>query len=145
MSAGRWLVLATGIAIAATVAAAVVVTGTPAQQRASKLDSRRVADLTRIEQEVKEYWKREQRLPQDLDALMAAADGHFALSDPDTGASYAYAVTGEREYRLCATFLGDSVDVARRPGMQVNERWVFRSGEHCFQRKLERGPAQRAP
>ena len=46
---GRMLVIAAGMAIAATVAAALLMTGLPDAQRQARLDERRVQDLHRID------------------------------------------------------------------------------------------------
>lgn len=141
MSSGRWLLFGGGVVVVATLAMAIAVTGTPSQQRAAKLDARRVADLVLIEQQIERHRRLEQQLPQDLAALLAAADQQFDIADPETGAAYGYAVTGEREYQLCATFLTDSADIRRRAEPWMDARWTHPAGEHCFRRKLE--PADR--
>jgi len=110
---GRLLVIVAAVAVAATVAAAVTVIGSPMAQRASKLDARRVADLRRIETAIGEHAKLHDALPRDLGALLPGAGRALAAVDPETGAPYGYEAIDLRRYRLCADFTTDSRDPVR--------------------------------
>ena len=137
MSLGRGLLIGGAVVVAATVALSIAVIGTPAQQRESRLDARRVNDLGRIEQEIERYRKREQGLPTDLATLQEAAEDALVIADPQTGVAYRYEVVGDREYRLCATFVTDSANFARRAEPWTAARWDHPAGAHCYRRKLD--------
>jgi hypothetical protein len=104
------------IAITATafISGAVIV-GTPAAERERKYDNRRVEDLQEISNEIrrivlKDPWESkpdqmERDLPKNLEEVAAAATLHkLDLTDPVTGETYVYEVTGKSTFRLCATF-----------------------------------------
>lgn len=132
--AGRWLAIAASAVVAAAVVAAVLVMGSPSAQREAKLDARRAADLFRITGAVDRWVERHDALPPDLAALAAEPGVRLAVADPVSGAPYAYATTGARSYRLCATFTTDTArsgDAAGWPG----EAWNHGAGSQCFERK----------
>lgn len=135
---GRLLVIVAAVAVAATVAAAVMVIGSPMAQRASKLDARRVADLRRIETAIGEHAKLHDALPRDLGALLPGAGRTLATVDPETGAAYGYEAVDRRRYRLCADFTTDSRDPVRQAEPVYDDTWLHPAGRHCFERRLER-------
>ncbi len=135
---GRALVVAAALAIAAAVAAAVAVIGTPAQQRDSRLDARRVQDLGRIEAAIGEHAGRHGTLPATLDALAQGTDRALSLADPQTGTRYGYEPGDARRFRLCADFATDSRIAVRRADPWLDGDWQHPAGRHCFQRRLER-------
>jgi hypothetical protein len=128
--------------VAATVAAVVVVIaglvmlGTPGQARARRLDGMRVNDLSTLSLAVDEYWAKHAALPATLDTLVSAHQVDRMVTDPQSNRPYTYLVSGERSYRLCATFQqpSDTGD-ARHGSMLVapNARtWRHGAGESCF-------------
>ena len=129
---GRALVIVAAVLVAATVVAAVAVVGLPGDQRAARLDARRVHDLQRIEAAVDRYAAQHDALPGSLLAL--PADRLLALSDPVTGAAYGYERADARRYRLCADFATDSRE-ARHGEAFVAEGWRHPAGRHCFERR----------
>ena len=141
---GRTLVIGAAVAIAAAVVAAVAVIGTPTEQRASRLDARRVQDLDRLETAIGEYAKRHDALPATLDALAQGTDRTLALADPQTGARYGYEPGEARRFRLCADFATDSRIAVRRAEPWSGEDWQHPAGRHCFQRRLQRDAAAEA-
>ncbi|WP_202841474.1 hypothetical protein [Luteimonas saliphila] len=137
-SAGRVLVILAAVVIAATVITAIMVIGSPAAQRASKLDTRRVADLRRIETAIGEHAKLHDALPRDLGALLPGAGRALVTVDPETGAPYGYEAVDRRRYRLCADFTTDSRDPVRQAEPVYDDAWLHPAGRHCFERRLAR-------
>lgn len=131
---GRMLVIAAGVAIAATVAAALLVTGLPDAQRQARLDERRVQDLHRIDLAIRAHARQHDALPATLDGLGEATGRRLSLAEPGTGARYGFSVAGPDRYRLCAVFATDSRD---RAAGDVPEGWAHPAGPHCFERRLD--------
>lgn len=138
---GRALVAAAAMLIAATVAAALMVGGSPGQQRDARMDARRVQDLQRIEAAVKAYARQHDVLPESLDGLAQLTGHSLSLDEPDTGTGYGYGIDGADRYRLCAVFATDSREADKGRGDQVAEGWQHPAGPHCFQRRLGVRPA----
>ncbi|TYT26793.1 hypothetical protein FZO89_11270 [Luteimonas viscosa] len=143
-SVGRRLVILAAVVIAATVITAIMVIGSPAAQRASKLDARRVADLRRIEAAIGEHAKLHDALPRDLGALLPGTERGLATVDPDSGASYVFEAIDRRRYRLCADFATDSRIRVRQAEPMYDDAWLHPPGRHCFERRLERDVDARA-
>ena len=128
----------TGIVVAVVVTAAVVtgiyLLGSPAEERARRLDERRVQDLSGIARAIDLYWTRTTRLPTSLGALRTETGTDISLVDPDTGASYELRPIDGGKYELCAVFTGESRDSDR--GIDAGF-WSHRAGRQCFQRGAE--------
>jgi hypothetical protein len=123
----RILAGAAVVVVAAAVAAGLYVVGPPAEERARRLDLRRVDDLARIAGWIDTYWTRHASLPASLDLLASPSDP--VPVDPVTGRSYEYRVTGEKMYEICATFDRASEPRAARSGVDL---WRHGSGRQCF-------------
>lgn len=135
--AGRWLAAALVVAALATVAATVVVMGTPGAQREARLDDRRVRDLRHITGAIDRYHQTHGALPAALAALNEQPGVDLALLDPESAAPYGYAVSDGRRYRLCAVFRTDSA--ARH-----ETEWAHAAGNHCFDRAVTPSRENRA-
>jgi hypothetical protein len=128
-------------AVLGAVVAGMVALGPPAEQRARRLDERRIEDLRALARGVEHVWATEQRLPPSLDRL---PDG-FARStaDPATGQPYEYSVRGEKGYQLCAVFERDNTEEPDRSWPRYDHVtmsiWTHGAGRDCFE--LE--PAER--
>ncbi|HEV7702814.1 MAG TPA: hypothetical protein VGO46_00925 [Gemmatimonadaceae bacterium] len=140
--------------VAATIAAVLVVIaglftlGTPSRARERKLDELRVDDLSRLSNRIDGYWTKHSALPQVLDSLVADRQLDRVPADPQSHQSYTYLVSGERSYRLCATFAqpSDSAESSRYDsddfsltvgdgGMPIARQphsWRHGAGESCF-------------
>ena len=128
---GTWLMVLAGIVVLATVAGAVAVMGSPAEQRRMRIDERRVDDLRRIEATVRAYRAETRALPETLAVLDARPGVALDASDPETGSRYDYRRAGSDTFELCATFVTDTA--AGRAGRRWQEpRWVHGAGRHCF-------------
>ena len=128
--------------IAATIAALLAIVvglitlGTPSHARERKLDELRVEDLARVSQSVDEHWTKRGALPLTLDSLVSQQQMERVPTDPKTGAQYTYLPSGERSYRLCATFTQPSDSTSPRgyaDGVDLSKHaWKHGAGESCF-------------
>ena len=130
---GRWLMVAAGVVVIGTVAAALFVMDPPSQQRAERLDRIRIGHLQVLSQRIDLHADVHDQLPGQL-GVVARTPGQV-LVDPATGRQYQYEVTGERTYRLCATFETE----LEGPGvsMPVRDEWRHGAGRQCFDREVE--------
>ena len=127
-----FLVIA-GLAVVASVAAALAVLGSPAHQRDLRLDERRVGDLGRLDSAIGEFWKSEGHLPARL-ADLPTANG-MNPKDPQTGAPYGYRAIDTRHYALCAVFATDNRhedDLDEDAVGYFGRQWTHLAGRHCF-------------
>ena len=126
--------------VAATVAAGLWIAGSPSSERARRFDDQRMNDLQQISSAVDAYQASYGKLPAALATLTDPQIARYynlgSLTDPETSAAYDYAVTGEKTYRLCATFAQPSVDASektRTPYADPNGRaWQHTVGRQCF-------------
>lgn len=134
MSAGRWLAIVTSIVVVATLVAAVAVMGPPSKQREARLDARRVQDLQRIVQAVEGYYANHKALPANMATLAAQPGWGLSTVDPQGGTPYAYEVSGQRTYRVCAGFTTDTAKAADAPWTPDN--WNHGIGRQCFRQSV---------
>jgi hypothetical protein len=147
-------------AVAATLAAALaviaglVLLGTPSHARERKLDEIRVNDLASISAAIDEFWAKRTALPDSLDSLVSAQQLDRVPKDPGTNSPYTYLRSGDRSYRLCATFQHPSdTSVVTRASNVVYyangspqyvadaHSWRHGAGESCF----DLTPPRKAP
>ena len=140
-TAGRRLMIAAGAVVLATLVAAVLVMDSPSRQRAERLDAIRVNDLQRLSERIDAHAEVHDRLPERL-AVVAGAPGR-TVADPATGQAYQYEVTGERSYRLCATF-ETALEEPREMG-PVRDEWRHGEGRQCFERKVDERAGMAVP
>lgn len=133
-SVGRWLVIAATVVVLATVSTAILVTGTPSERRAAKLDERRIADLQRLAQAIDAVAQSEGTLPADLAAVTQKPGRRLAGADPVTALAYEYVPKDDETYRLCAVFVTDTATTPTRADVE----WDHGSGRHCFERRTPR-------
>ena len=126
MNVNRLAVIASSIAVAATVAAGLYLAGSPGEQRLYRMDERRVRDLGQIAVAVQTHWQRHQEVPA---LLQEAVDGQQLTrlpADPGTESEYQY-LPAEDRFQLCAVFDRPSPDP--KPG----DFWAHPEGRHCFE------------
>ena len=132
---GHWIALAASIVSGVTVVCAIVVMGTPAEQRQAKLDASRVRQLSSLAAAIDNYAALHDRVPPSLPGLDGAGEW-LSITDPDNGSPYAYEKTGDHSYRLCAVFAtttGQAPDDRGEAGF--DGRWAHRAGRYCFDRQ----------
>lgn len=98
----------------------------PDEERARRLDARRLRDLLALNAAVGTYVTRERSMPESLDALAPGLVRQSATRDPERGDPYEYRVTGPRAFELCADF--DEPD----PSPPQGARWAHDEGRQCF-------------
>ena len=137
-SAGRVaFAAAAALVVVGAVVAGLVVLGSPREQRARRIDQRRLDDLRGIAGAVDLHWTREGRLVKSLDEVEAELPSS-SDRDPETGELYSYELLGTDRYRLCATFGRASPTEGRAPR---GDFWTHAAGRHCFEleaKKIER-------
>jgi type II secretory pathway pseudopilin PulG len=117
--------------VLAAIIAGLLLIGSPADERARRLDERRVADLTNISNAIDLYWTRQMKLPSSLDELKQEPGGNVSLRDPITDEEYEYRQLEGETYELCAEFDGQSPQSDRR---EVAGFWSHAAGRYCFRR-----------
>lgn len=136
--------------VAAVVVAGFLVAGSPQKARLSRLDEVRIGNLQQIQYEVINYWQSKGNLPKNLDDLVDTTRGVIIPVDPQSGEQYAYSITGDVSFELCAVFSheGDieyGYSMPMRPmmypakGIDIkNNVWQHPSGRHCFSRTIDK-------
>ncbi len=112
-----------------------VLAGTPAHQRAVRLDEQRIMDLQTIEYEIGSYWSEKKLLPTQLVDLQRDLYYFQLPVDPETDENYSYSVTGSLSFELCATFSAEYQAIlnTRLP----SDQWNHGVGETCFDRIID--------
>jgi hypothetical protein len=129
-SPGSVLVWAAVTVVIAAVVAGLFVLGSPMEERARRLDHRRVADLQGIAAATDLYWTRHSQLPASLDDLTAEPGVRISTRDPVSSEGFGYQPVDSAHYELCATFEGESGEIARDPETDL---WAHGPGRQCFQ------------
>jgi predicted acylesterase/phospholipase RssA len=125
------------LAVTGAVVAGLFALGSPREQRARRLDERRLDHLREIAATVDLHWTRDGRLISSLEEVHS----ELQLSgdrDPESGEPYAYEPLGEDRYRLCATF---SRATPAESAATRGDFWRHGAGRHCFEleaKKIER-------
>lgn len=137
------------------------VMGSPAKQRAWRMDDRRISDLQSIQSQIISYWQQKEKLPERLSDLANPMTGYSLPVDPEfeKGNKYEYSVKDKLSFELCATFLVDmpkgwqengygGVMPMYEKGMDIsvssypyyggmNESWDHTAGRTCFERTID--------
>lgn len=120
--------------IAAAVIAGFVTFGTPAEERARRLDNQRVSDLQSISYAIDSYYNREKAMPATLKDLSTEQDVYIqSIADPDTQQVYPYQVKAATSYELCADFVTDSslTQDIQQPA-PYGDFWKHSVGHTCY-------------
>jgi len=138
------------------------VMGSPAKQRAWRLDDKRTEDLQSIQWQIISYWQQKEKLPTTLTDLSNPISGYSLPVDPEfeKGKTYEYIAKDKLSFELCATFsakmpvgwqeynYGGAIPIYRAmsdiktvssayPG-GVNESWDHEEGRTCFTRTIDK-------
>lgn len=112
------------------------ISGSPAKERARRLDDRRVSDLQSITYAIDNWYALNDQLPASLDELASSRDAYVSsIADPVSGVQYEYRVTGSTNYDLCTTFDTDSSadGQAAQPVSNTGSKfWEHKAGHDCF-------------
>ena len=115
LSPGQVLFGASVTMVIAAVGTGLFVLGSPTEERARRIDDRRVADLQGIVAATDLYWTRHSRLPEALDDLAAEPGVRIATSDPASSEIYGYQPLDSAKYEVCASFEQESGGIASDP------------------------------
>jgi hypothetical protein len=109
--------------------------GSPAEQRARRLDQARLDDLRSLANGIDNEWGQKRALPRTLDELPAGFVQR--TKDPATGVPYEYSARGENRYQLCATFDRDNTKDVERPWAGLDHVtatiWNHSAGRYCYE------------
>ncbi|HKT80613.1 MAG TPA: hypothetical protein VJP86_10375 [Vicinamibacterales bacterium] len=134
MKIGPLVLAVTAVVVVLTVAAGVVLIGSPEAERRRQADRQRVGDLQSIATAVDVYWTERGTLPPSLAALVD--EGRIGQrKDPVTAAPYEFRAIDNTHYELCAEFQGTSADDA--PEM-VADFWQHGKDRRCFRLEAKR-------
>jgi hypothetical protein len=134
------------VVVVAAVAIGIALLGPPAEERAHRIDERRVRDLAAIARTVDLYWTRHTRLPSTLEELVKEPGGNVRLNDPNTNDVYEYRPLEAKVYELCARFERDSpqaddggrLAIARGYPAEGGQFWSHGAGRQCFRREPQK-------
>jgi hypothetical protein len=135
-----------GIVVLLVIASGFLIIGSPNGARDYRFDEQRINDLTGLQYQITNYWQAKQKLPQSLSDLNSMLNGNIVPTDPASGKSYRYEVSGPLSFKLCATFAKESRvtnttsrPIAPYPAKDVygNETWQHGTGETCFTRTID--------
>jgi hypothetical protein len=133
LASGGVLLGVAAIVVVAAIFAGIVALGPPSEERARRLDSRRVSDLQRLSSAVLYYRNHKERLPASLDELSSLANVSVDVRDPERDQPYGFRVLDDMSYQLCAMFARESKEEQRSHG---REFWAHGAGTHCFTLKV---------
>ncbi len=94
----KGFVYAVSAIVVASIVFGVVTAGSPATERARRLDDQRISHLSSIQWQLVEYWRSKEALPEDLSVLNDALRGFTVPKDPATEEPYEYRKTGETSF-----------------------------------------------
>lgn len=126
MSVEKAAAVLSAVVFVAAVAAGLVVSGSPGEQRLRRFDDQRVSDLMELSRALDAYWDSESVLPASLDLVVDGRRLTRVPVDPATDAAYEYLVDAPDAYRLCADFARPSGEDAR------GDFWAHEAGRACF-------------
>jgi hypothetical protein len=121
-------------AVLASLLAGLFVLGSPQDERARRVDNRRVSDLQGIMAAADLYWTRHSQLPASLAELTAEPGVSISTADPESSEPYDYQPLDSAQYELCAGFERESGDMAMKPSEDL---WAHGPGRQCFQFEAE--------
>lgn len=137
-----WIV---SLAVLAAIIASFFVVGSPATQRARRMDTSRISDLQILQNEIVSFWNQKAVLPSSLSDLTSSISGFVPPVDPETDQSYEYNIKSNLVFELCANFeltsLNQTSSPARMPKpiylTPYNQNWVHDAGRVCFERTID--------
>lgn len=142
----RTMAVITSVVALGGIVAGFFIAGSPAKQRALRLDESRIQSLSSLQYEITNYWQRKQTLPTSLADLRNELGGYIPPTDPQTEAPFEYRATGDLSFELCATFTTDQqthplqsrgVNFPSYVGSSDSEFWKHAAGRTCFSRSID--------
>ncbi|MCF7843790.1 DUF5671 domain-containing protein [Candidatus Gracilibacteria bacterium] len=135
--------IVTTLVVLASIVWSVGIIGTPSEMRAKRIDSTRLSDISRIQQEILNRLNMTEKMPADLSELNNAFQGYAVPTDPVTKVAYGYNVTQQPTFKmnyttnrkelvtsaifeLCATF--ETVRAVDERGAEINVSMPMKPG-----------------
>lgn len=140
------IAIVTSSIIIISIVAGFFVVGSPSTQREYRFDERRIDDLQVIQNEIVNYWRQKNTLPQELKGLENSISGFMPPTDPKTGDSYEYIAVDLLNFDLCAIFGTSSMyDSEKIPAYRsrlyykdhYRQNWSHGAGRTCFRRTID--------
>ena len=119
------------VLVLVAIVAGLLIVGSPAGERARRLDERRIGALQSLSSMVDRYWMTRGRLPSSLAELANDPRMNTDTKDPQTQREYGYRVVTDRKYELCANFDRETDDDLVPPF------WKHGAGRRCFEIETE--------
>ena len=129
LSSESVLLGASVMTVIAAVGVGLFILGSPMEERARRVDNRRVEDLQGIVGATDLYWTRHSRLPVSLDELTAEPGVRIKIADPENSETYGYQAVDSTHYEVCASFEQESGETSSNSARNL---WAHDSGLHCF-------------
>ena len=129
----RVLLAAVVIMVVGSIAYALVLMGSPGQQRDIRLDQERVSHLVNISDNIDLYWELNEELPTELAQMSGPRYYIDKIHDPETGSPYEYRILEGALYELCAVFSTDTSNLPERDRRFSERAWDHGVGRTCFQ------------
>ena len=124
------------LAVLAAVVYGFILVGSPGSQRVLRFDERRVSDLQNISSAIDSYWRLNEQLPENLEALQDQRYFVQSIQDPETEEPYEYRVLSQVTYELCAVFVAES-SLLPKPSFS-QKPWEHGIGRTCFEREVQK-------
>lgn len=126
---GRILATLATVSVIGAVTAGLTVMDGPSQERARRIDDRRVDGLQTIQRAVDCQWTLTATIPKDLSNVIERCA--ISAVDPETGKPYVYKPVSETGYELCAAFT-EASEPNKSTMPRAGDHWRHGKGEHCF-------------
>ena len=128
----RALLAFVSIVVVGSIAYALILLGSPGQQRDFRLDDERISHLINISNNVNVYWELNEELPKELSRVTGPRYHINKLDDPETGVPYEYRPLEGSEYELCAVFSTDTAEAPQEDRLFWQRTWDHGEGRTCF-------------
>lgn len=133
--------IASSVVVYAAILGAFIAVGSPAKQRAIRLDLERVEHLSVIQYQLTEYYREKQELPEQLTDMTTGVTAYIPPTDPETDAAYIYTKSSDVDFELCATFVFDHKEGRnqsyRYSAGGIQNDWEYKAGKYCFERTID--------
>ena len=109
----------------------------PTETRSRKFDNMILNNFSQIDGAVNEYYRSEEKLPENLEILLEEYSyiDEKDLKDPITGEQYKYNKLEDDKYELCAIFRTSNKDDNVRD-YNYKEQWPHDAGEQCLNKRV---------
>jgi hypothetical protein len=120
--------------VVASIVTGVILVGSPARGRLERLDAGRIEDLKGIMRAIDLFWRRNERLPASIEALVEDPRVQVNTIDPGSAEPYEYALLDEDTYELCTIFDRESPALVHRAPADF---WSHGVGRQCFELSVD--------